>query len=65
MVILFALLYVIVGGIITFTLYYLRLKAGDRYCDDSFTSVMTGIFWPIAAPFMFAVYLAEAMNRRK
>lgn len=65
MSILIAFLYVIIGAIVAFALYYLRLKAGSRYCDDSFTSVVVGIFWPVAAPFAFAVFFAEEMNRRK
>lgn len=65
MSVLLAFLYVVIGAIVAFGLYYLRLKAGRRYCDDSFTCVMVGIFWPVAAPFAFAIYFAEEMNRRK
>lgn len=65
MIILMAFLYVVIGGIVTFALHYLQVKSGKRYCDDGFVPVMTGIFWPVAAPFTFALYLAEEMNRRK
>lgn len=58
-------LYTIIGSIITFCLYYLRRKAGSTDSDDSFQCVVIGVIWPIAAPFAFALYFAEEMNRRK
>ena len=58
-------LYVVIGAIVAFGLYYSRLKAGRRCHGDSFDCVMVGIFWPVAAPFAFAIYLAEEMNRKK
>lgn len=63
--ILLAFLYVVIGAIVAFGLYYLHLKAGRRCYDDSFNCIMVGIFWPVAAPFAFAIYFAEEMNRRK
>lgn len=65
MTILLTFLYIIIGAIFAFVLYYLRLKAGSRYNDESFRCVVIGIFWPVAAPFAFALYFAEEMNRRK
>lgn len=63
--ILLAFLYVAIGAVVAFSIYYLHLKAGSRYYDESFNCVMIGIFWPVAAPFAFALYFAEEMNRRK
>ena len=63
--VLLAFLYVVIGAIVAFCLRYLHLKAGGTCYDDSFDCVMIGIFWPVAAPFAFAIHFAEEMNRRK
>lgn len=65
MVILLGLLYIIAGALVTFALYYVYQKAERRCEDDSFTCVMVGIFWPVAAPFAFAIHFAKELNRRK
>lgn len=63
--VLLAFLYVVIGAIVAFGLYYLHLKVGRTRYNDSFDCVMVGIFWPVAAPFAFAIHFAEEMNRRK
>lgn len=65
MIILFGLLYVIIGAAVTFALYYLYQKAGREYYDDSFNCLMVGLLWPVAAPFAFALHFAKELNRRK
>ena len=50
MSILLAFVYVVIGAIVAFSIYYLRLKSGSKYYDESFNCVMIGIFWPVAAP---------------
>ena len=65
MSILLAFVYVVIGAIVAFSIYYLRLKSGSKYYDESFNCVVIGILWPVSAPFAFALYFAEEMNRRK
>lgn len=64
MTVLLVILYIIVGALITFLLFYLHGKS-NKYYDDGFYCVVIGIFWPIAAPFALALYFANEMNRRK
>lgn len=52
------------GAIITYALRHLYLSADyneytSYYSDNSVYCVVVGIFWPVAAPFAFAVYFAK------
>ncbi len=54
--------YLIIGGILC---YLFKVNAGD-YLEDSYgddhstiVAIITGVFWPIAAPFTFAILFAK------
>lgn len=64
MIVLLLFLYICMGAIITYALRHLYLSA-DYYeytgscSDNDVYCVVVGIFWPVAAPFAFAMYFAQ------
>ena len=42
MSILLAFAYVVIGAVVAFSIYYLHLKSGSKYYDESFNCVMIG-----------------------
>ncbi len=59
----FAFLYVLVGAAVGSFYYYLQLKR-DRRDYDTFNAALTGILWPVVAPFEFGFYFARIMSER-
>lgn len=65
MILLYVFLYVVIGAVITFMLYYLNLK--NRTYPESVDVgdyIFVGVLWPALSPFAFAVYLAKKLNER-
>ena len=61
MVILYILVYILVGAAASFGYKYLSMK-WDPYCyedEESLWAGLSGVFWPIVAPFTFAVMIAK------
>lgn len=62
-ILLLSLLYLWIGAGFSFALYRLYIKAdernGDGYNDKSYYCVFIGLFWPVAAPFAFALFFAK------
>jgi len=55
-------IYLIVGGVLC---YLLKANYGDCFKDSfgddqsTMVSIVTGVFWPIMAPFIFAIAFAK------
>lgn len=59
----FGILYIIIGAAIGSLLYYLQLKQDSRDRDAD-AAISIGVFWPVASPFAFGLYLAEKLSKR-
>lgn len=61
MVILYILVYILVGAAASFGYKYLAIEWDIFWSEEeeNFGAAMSGIFWPIVAPFTFAVMIAK------
>lgn len=63
--------YVLIGAVICSCYYYLNQSSNPYDFDEDviFCSVLTGLFWPVVAPFAFGIllarYIANGGGRRK
>lgn len=62
MIILLSFLYIVVGAAVCGVVYYMWFW---REYDGGWHSLLVGFFWPVAAPFTFAILLAKQARRRK
>ena len=66
MAILIIILYLVVGFASAFGYKYLSMLWNIHYCEEAETiiAVFTGVFWPIVAPFAFAIICAQHCAER-
>lgn len=64
MAVLLVLLYLCIGAIVTFTLcrLYTIVKPYDKYNGFEYGYIAVGVFWIVAAPFAFAVFLRNMVK---
>ena len=67
LIVLIIFLYLLIGGALAFAYKYLSQKWKTHYCEEDATGVaiVSGVFWPIVAPFAFAIMTAKEFAKEK
>lgn len=67
MAVFLALLYLCIGAIVTFALcrLYTIVEPYDKYSGFEYEYIAIGVFWIVAAPFAFAVFLRNMVKNLK